>query len=227
MSRYPEWPSAGHKPVLFGQAVANEMRKAHADWRTIPVPDRMKHLDRDARGFPIFVMAYRDPSGKAHFTVNDEAKRMRLIREDRCSICGGKLLRGRWFVGGPQSAFDPRGGYIDPPMHTECAHYALRVCPYLASPSYAKLIHGGTVPSGDPITLVHPTAIISPTTVDEVRPDLFVVALARGQSFRMNVGGGIMIPKRPYISVQYWQHGWELAPEEGEAHCRSLGLDPG
>src|SRR5262252_1142176 len=116
------------------------------NWRNIPVPDRMKNLPRDPRGFPIFIMAYRDPNGRAHFTVNDEDVRRRLIAQDRCSVCGGRLQRGRWFVGGEKSAFDPCGAYLDPPMHHECAGYALQVCPYLASPVYAKLIHGATLP---------------------------------------------------------------------------------
>jgi hypothetical protein len=186
----------------------------------------MEHLPRDHRGFPIFAMAYRDPSGRAHFTVNDEDVRQRLIRDDRCSICAGRLLRGRWFVGGEKSAFHPRGAYIDPPMHAECVRYALRVCPYLASPTYAKLINGGTLSADDPILTVNQTALVSPSTADEVRPILFVAVLARGQRVTPTPGSSILVPSRPYIAVEYWQHGGQLTRGEGEALCRQAGVEP-
>ena len=67
---------------------------------------RMAHLALDRRGFPIPPSVYIDTNGRPrHFTINDEPKRQALIATDRCPLCGGKLLRGRWFVGGPQSAF--------------------------------------------------------------------------------------------------------------------------
>jgi hypothetical protein len=181
----------------------------------------MKRLPRDPRGFPIFVMAYLDASGRAHFTINDEDVRQVLIQTDRCSICGQHLFRGRWFIGGEKSAFDPRGAYIDPPMHSECAHYALRVCPYLAAPTYVKLVGGATIPKDDTTTLVSPTAIISPSTVDEVRPVLFVAVHARGQRV---VGplARVIVPARPYIAVEYWQHGAQLARAVGEAIMADL-----
>jgi hypothetical protein len=194
------------------------------DWRSIPVPPQMAHLPRDPRGFPIFVMAYRDDDGRAHFTINEEHIRQRVIRRDLCSICGRGLLRGRWFVGGEKSAFHPHGAYIDPPMHSACAHYALRVCPYLAAPTYATPIAGRTVSPDDPTTFVNPTAIISPSTIDELRPALFVAVLARGQ--HAPPGRAVIFPARPYITVEYWQHGAQLPRAEGEALCRAVGLEP-
>jgi hypothetical protein len=194
------------------------------DFRSVPVPERMARLPRDPRGYPIFAMALRDDAGRAHFTVNDEGLRRRLIRHDRCSICGGKLLRGRWFIGGEKSAFHPQGCYIDPPTHAECARYALRVCPYLASPTYASLIAGRTVPAG--IKTLDVTAVISPDTADEVRPALFVAVLARGQRAKPTEAGPVLVPARPYITVEYWQHGQQLAREAGEALCREVGVEP-
>jgi hypothetical protein len=196
------------------------------DWRTVPVPARMKALPLDPRGYPIFAMAFRDNTGRAHFTVNDGAVRLRMIREDRCSICNGTLLRGRWFIGGDRSAFDPRGAYIDPPMHSECAHYALQVCPYLAAPAYASLIHGRTVPDDASLMVVDQTAIDSPETSDEVRPHLFVAVLTRGQRFMPTPAGGLLLAARPYIAVEYWQHGRQLPRDVGEAMCREIGVEP-
>jgi hypothetical protein len=200
--------------------------RCHLEVKQIPIPDRMKHLPLDPRGYPIFAMAYRDASGRAHFTINDEAKRQRMIARDLCSICGAPLWRGRWFIGGEKSAFHPHGAYIDPPMHKECAHYALRVCPYLAAPSYAKLLDGATLAADDPVLTINQTAIISPSTADEVRPALFVAVHARGQSSHAAPGGGVIRPARPYIAVEYWRHGEQLAREEGEELCREAGVGP-
>jgi hypothetical protein len=177
--------------------------------RDVPIPARMAKLPRDERGYPIFVMAYRDQQGRAHFTVNDEAIRRRLVRSDQCSICGGRLLRGRWFVGGARSAFDPHGAYIDPPMH-------------LAAPKYAGLIGGRTIAADDSITLVDQQAIMSPSTANDVRPDYFVAVLARGQRNELMPTGYAISPTRPYITVEYWRHGCRISePKEQSGLLRS------
>ena len=46
---------------------------------SIPVPARMQQLPRDQRGYPVPVIVLRDNSGRPHFTMNDEAKRQRII----------------------------------------------------------------------------------------------------------------------------------------------------
>jgi hypothetical protein len=51
-------------------------------------------------------------------------------------LCGEKLCETVFFVGGCGSALHPNGGYVDPPMHKECATYALEVCPFLALRNY-------------------------------------------------------------------------------------------
>jgi hypothetical protein len=180
--------------------------------KTFPIPDRMRHLRRDARGFPIFYMAYCDAQGDPHFTVNEEEQRQDCIRREVCSICGGKLMRGRWFLGGPGSAFHQRGCYIDPPMHFECMRYALHVCPYLAMPRWTKFIEGKTLKATDPTqTLIDPA-------VEDERPEVFVAVMATGQH---QIKGGLgydkvpvaiefvqyIKPARPYSRLEFWQHG--------------------
>ena len=184
------------------------------DFRRVLIPDRMKHLECDRRGYPIFFTALRDDSGRAHFQINNTDKRNRCFRRDLCSICGGRLLRGRWFVGGPKCAFDIHGAYLDPPMHQECVHYALLVCPYLAAPNYAKLIGRATLPADDALSTIDQQELLSPTTADDVRPDLFVAVHARGQRLERTEYGIIGRPFRPYIKFEYWRHGRQLTPEE-------------
>jgi hypothetical protein len=98
----------------------------------VPLPKMMQHLRLDERGYPIFYIAQVDKTGKPHFTINNHELRNNCLEKDLCEICGKKLYRGRWFVGGPMSAFHPDGVYNDPPMHTECKDYAMQVCPWLA-----------------------------------------------------------------------------------------------
>lgn len=182
----------------------------------IPVPPRMARLERDPRGYPIPVTVYRDRGGRPHFTINNEAARQRTIAEDRCPICGGPLLRGRWLVGGPASALHPRGAYIDPPMHDECAHYALRVCPYLAAPSYGKRIDDKTLTDDGKKDA---GLMLDPTMMPH-RPAVFVAVMFVGRPICISdtVSNGTqrikmvrhIKPRRPYRRVEFWREGREL-----------------
>jgi len=215
---------AGNKTMLTGQHVAAHMRHVNADWRTFPVPDRMKHLPLDPRGYPIPFTVLRDAAGKAHFTINETPLTLRVLNEDLCAICGKPLLRGRWFVGGPASAFDPRGAYVDPPAHQECARYALKVCPYLATPNYGKLIDGRTLRPEQ--RRAEHIGLFADDRVINDRPPVFVAVHARGHRHHMLGQQITVVPAKPYIAVEYWQHGWKLAQAEGEAICREMGFKP-
>lgn len=133
----------------------------------VELPERMKALPRDERGLPIPFIVWYDPDGKPHFTINDQQKQLSAAQNDLCGICGQKLEKMRWFIGGPLSAFAPGGCYIDGPMHDECVHYALRVCPYLAMPSYNNRLDDRKVKSKG-------QTFVDPTVIPE-RPDVFVV----------------------------------------------------
>jgi hypothetical protein len=162
----------------------------------------MKHLKVDPRGYAIPYGVITDRDGTVHFAVNDEHIRLRSIKRDLCSLCGSPLLRGRWFVGGPLSAFHPHGAFIDPPMHYECSHYALQVCPYLAAPRYTKEV-GPTkarrAALSDTMVLTDPNMIPG-----RPRDDLFIAICASGQHIFEN---GNTKPKHPYVTVEYWRHG--------------------
>lgn len=175
----------------------------------VPVPAEMQHLPRDRRGFPIPEIVFRDHAGLPHFTINDTAKSIQALAEERCPICWGKLTRGRWFVGGPLSALHENGAFADPPGHRACVTYALQVCPYLAAPSYAKRIDGETLIDRAGIAVA-----LDPTVV-AARPEIFVAVMAVGQSVRWGMNPTIR-PKRPYRAIEYWRHGVRLADAEGE-----------
>lgn len=65
------------------------------------VPDRILRLPRDPRGIPIPWNALRTEEA-VFFTVNDDRRGWRALREGLCPICGERLGRWLWFVGGPQ-----------------------------------------------------------------------------------------------------------------------------
>ena len=116
----------------------------------VPIPERMRHLPVDHRGYPVPVIVITGKDGKPAFAVNDIDMQNRMLDEDRCSICGGKLFRGRWLVGGCLSAFACKGMFADAPLHEECVHYALQVCPYLAAPNWKKPVGAIQIPEAPP-----------------------------------------------------------------------------
>lgn len=183
----------------------------------VPLPERMRHLERDRRGYPIPEIVLRDSDGRPHFTVNDTLRMVHVLRNDLCAICGTKLFRGRWFIGGPRSAFDPHGCYIDAPAHHDCARYALRVCPYLAAPNYGRLIEDRTLADDEPVALRRDERCLPD------RPRLFVAVHARGQEVRGGLHDMTIWPTRPYVGIEYWRDGHRLTREEGDAFCRSVG----
>lgn len=184
---------------------------------SIAVPRRMRHLPLDPRDYPIPFNVYRDQHGRPHFTVQDTATVYRCVMGRLCAICGERLEPARmWFVGGPFSAFHPQGSYYDPPMHAECARYALRVCPYLALASYREgRIPGRTVPDDDPVGLVDMTMMPD-------RPPVFVAGMARDLQF--DPDSSTIFPARPFVRLEFWQHGRRLPDADGRAIAEQYRL---
>lgn len=190
---------------------------------TIPIPQRMWHLARDRRGYPVPWNVTVGKDGQAIFTVNDQHKHLQALHEGRCPICGKRMHPHvkKWFIGGPRSAFDPRGCYNDLPGHYECITYALKVCPYLAAPKYL-----GRVDVPNPSNLPDEVIATLDLTQDSKRPLLFVIVAA----LRMQVSGDAVFPYvRPHgnlLGIEYWRHGKKLTDEEGIAIARIvLGHD--
>jgi hypothetical protein len=185
------------------------------NFRDVPIPRRMRALQRDRRGYPIPFIVLRDLKNKPHFTVNDTVRTERCLKENRCAICGNRLDREMWFVGGPASAFHPDGAYIDTPLHAECKEYALQVCPYLAAPRYAGRIDASTV---DLDQLRHGQILVDHTMCPE-RPLPFVAVCSRGMEIRPHYAASVpcklCVPSRPYSAIEFWEQGARLDPVEG------------
>jgi hypothetical protein len=160
----------------------------------------MTHLERDERGYPIPYIVFRDSDNKPHFTINDARKVQRCKTADVCAICGKGLFRGRWFVGGPESALHPNGAYIDPPLHHECMQFALQTCPYLISVKYQKRIEGATLDPAKALDVIG----LQDNTMIPGRPQIFVGVMAIGQGYTPN---GYIVPNRPYRKMEFWRNG--------------------
>lgn len=164
----------------------------------------MMGLKHDRRGYPVPFIVFLDDDGAPHFTINDQRKTIACREQDVCAICGQKLLRGRWFIGGPMSALAPTGAYIDPPLHHECMQFAASVCPYLISAKYQKRIDGATLDMGKATGVA---GLYDPTMIPE-RPPIFVAVMAVGQTYTSR---GYVVPRRPYRRMEFWRNGGMVA----------------
>jgi hypothetical protein len=180
--------------------------------KDILIPMRMRGLEKDHRGYPIPYGVYRDLDNRPHFTINDELTRQKILNNHLCGICGKKLERARWLIGGPLSAFTENGAFIDPPMHAECARYALQVCPYLALASYRNRIEDKTI---DP-TRQGPgyVTFMDPTMIDE-RPDPFVLIMTKKLHYIMEKTMIKYIKPKSISIVEFWSCGDRLSSHEG------------
>ena len=175
------------------------------NWKDIPIPHKMRALQKDARGYPIPYVVLRDSDGTPIFTANDVNRVDKARRERRCGICGTKIAGLLWFLGGPKSAFHEHGCYIDGGMHHECMQYAVRVCPYLLMAKYTKRVDFG----GADMSKLPELICIDPTT-DPNRPQVFVAVAARTQRFK----DGYVFPGRPYARMEFWLDGQRLTKTE-------------
>jgi hypothetical protein len=98
----------------------------------IDMPDRIARLPLDARGFPVpkFVRWF---NGQPDFRIIDPAHMAACVRHNRCWICGEAMGIHKAFVIGPMCCINRITS--EPPSHRECAIFAARNCPFLATPS--------------------------------------------------------------------------------------------
>ena len=95
------------------------------------IPDRMKSLPKDNRGFPVpWFVAWVD--GKPDFRCVAEGKIEQSLKRGLCWICGQPLGRYKTFVTGPLCAV--YGTAAEPPAHRDCGRFSAVTCPFLIRP---------------------------------------------------------------------------------------------
>ena len=185
----------------------------------IQMPERIARLEKDPRGYPIPYNVLRADDGTPFFTVNDSRTHLRCLVRGLCPICGEKLGKWKWFVGGPRSAFDPHGWYFDLPGHHECERYALSVCPYLAAPNYLKRID---VPNPEKLP-VQALVLLDDTQIAD-RPQLFVTAAS--DQIEIQSSGDptapYVRPRRPLLGYEFWRHGKQITMNEALPILRGI-----
>lgn len=103
------------------------------------LPEHMKHLPVDHRGFPVpWFVAWQ--GGEPLFPVADGAKIMRAHKFGLCWVCGGKLGRYRASVIGPMCAVNRT--ISEPQSHVDCARFSALNCPFLSQPRMKRVPEG-------------------------------------------------------------------------------------
>lgn len=127
------------------------------DGTIIYMPEGVARRPKDERGIPIPYTTFMDADGVAHFTMKDEQYIHYAGINCLCAICGaymadislrhdGILLKGGpkyplyyddvFFIGEPMN-FET-GYFNNPPMHYECAMFAIQVCPWFTLAQYVR-----------------------------------------------------------------------------------------
>jgi hypothetical protein len=95
----------------------------------------------DHRGFPVpwFVTA-KDDRGLWEFRAVEAARLAEAINRRVCWICGQPLGRAVAFAIGPMCTINRISA--EPPQHLECAVFAARACPFMATPAAVRRERG-------------------------------------------------------------------------------------
>ena len=177
----------------------------------VPVPQLiLDYCERDPRGLYVPFVVLKTDDGKYHFKINDQYKSRICMMENLCSICGQKLTEDNmWLLGGIGSAFDENGAYIDLPIHRECGHYALQVCPYMAVRNYNSTL------DLEKLKMTLPGTSLHNPTVDQDRLPLFVFIrpsfIKHGNVLR---GDTYVRAIPPLLDVEFWRDGEIIDSQE-------------
>jgi hypothetical protein len=97
------------------------------------VPDFMRDLPVDPRGFPVpWFTPWDGAKQQWNFQAITPGRMAKAVRERRCWICGKKLFVNLAFTIGPMCAINRTTS--EPPSHCECAEFAAKACPFLTRP---------------------------------------------------------------------------------------------
>ena len=177
-----------------------------------PIPKIMRTLRKDARGYPVPYIVMIDKSGLPQFTINDGVLVRECIRKKLCSICG-KKLSALWFVGGSRSFLHERGAFLDPPLHLECAEYALVICPFLATRSFTHSINDAKL---DRKNLPDNLALVVPEFSGPILPERFGLGLTPSYEVYSD-RGNLSFHPAPWQYLEFWKNGKPCqAPDTGE-----------
>jgi hypothetical protein len=123
------------------------------------MPDRIKRLARDERGYPVprFVMWFTKAGKPAHlpresdkpdFRCADQGFRYLAFKRGLCWLCGEPTGTHKIYVIGPMCVINRTTS--EPACHRDCAEYAARACPFLINPREKRNLKGLDPEAGSP-----------------------------------------------------------------------------
>jgi hypothetical protein len=151
----------------------------------IPIPKRLQ--DRPQwRGLPIPFIAFIATNGEPDFRVIDQEKRMYVAANHLCQLCGEKLGRYIFYVGGPNVA--KYNQYFEPPLHLDCLIYAMQVCPFIVG----KITDHANIPKVQAKHEHEGVIISADETFKDTRDPEWVIKKATGLAFGQTSQGTIL-----------------------------------
>lgn len=175
-----------------------------AERLALPLPKWLRTRPRDSRGYPIPYIVMIDKSGQPQFTINDGVRVKACLTKKLCSLCGRRFEDGYWFVGGSRCFMHEHGAFLDPPMHRECAEYALRVCPFLAAPKYSGRIDDLKLkPENQPDDM----ALVRADYMPPAQPERFGLGCAAAYRVETPRPGEMVLVAERWEYVEWWRNG--------------------
>lgn len=179
------------------------------------LPDHMKALRLDHRGFPVPWFVDWNDAGEPVFPAIDHAKFVKAVKVGLCWVCGGKLGRFRASVIGPMCAINRT--ISEPQSHVDCARFSARNCPFLANPRMGRV----------PVAKIEEKAgvAIVPAAGDGIlrNPGACAVWIETRRTQPFKVGTGWLFELGDPESVEWYANGREATREEVE-HSIFTGL---
>jgi hypothetical protein len=161
------------------------------------IPARMLRRPQDARGLPIPFSQFIRADGTPDFRVLDVMKVRQCVSQRRCGMCGEIMGRHIFFIGGPLCVAN--GVFNDPPMHRECAVFALAACAHL-NRTKGKYNTAAPLPT-DAVTMVA-------TLCSDEKAEHFALMHSTGYQVGRGSDGMIYIRANlPWLDVELWRDG--------------------
>lgn len=174
-----------------------------ADLNAVETPAGIQAMPKDARGYPV-PHTVKWINGEPDFRVIDIDKWRHAVVHRECGVCGQQLGEQIAFVGGPLSMRNRL--FTDLPMHQACAEYALKVCPFIAMPTFGFLKEHAGVKQGE-LQVISAASSERPTQFGLGLTDGYQVARVQGME------DDIFVYANEFSSVQWWRHG-EVVDDE-------------
>jgi hypothetical protein len=180
------------------------MRELNQSIIHLQLPEKMKRLPIDERGFPVpyFVPWIKGEDGvlKPEFRGMDGERFAICVRLKRCWLCGQPLGAHQTFVVGPMCGVNRNTA--EPPCHHSCATYAAQACPFLTQPRMRR--NEKDMPAGDAAGLMI-----------KRNPGVTLLWTTKGYKLQRSSGGtGVLFTIGPPEKVEWFAEGRAATRDE-------------